>query len=187
MTDHLDPYPREQIDRWPLHDARQELLEEIVSKPGAGNAALSTRLLVPIGIVAAIALIVGGAWFGVSGDDDSSDEQTVAATSNDPTAVDATSASTTEPTDEPVEKTRRRERREEIRAREVRIGKVRLLGDCARELTLRDLRRLRVQAQDVERARRHLDRRRGKHDAFVVDTKDCVVAFREVPRPLKKR
>ena len=28
-----DPHPRTQIDLWPLHDARQELLEEIVSNP----------------------------------------------------------------------------------------------------------------------------------------------------------
>lgn len=180
MTDHLDPYPREQIDRWPLHDARQELLEEIVSQPGAGNAAPFTRLLVPIGIAAVIALIVGGAWFVVGGDNDSSDEQTVAAASDDPTAVDATTAGTTETTDAPAEKTRPRERREGVRLTGVRVGKVRLLGDCARfePVALDELRRLRVRADNVERYRR------GQVDTYVVDhTKKCRLVFRAVPRP----
>jgi hypothetical protein len=109
-----DPHPREQIDLWPLHDARQELLEEIVSQPGPGNAAAASarRFLVPVGIAAAIAVVAGAAWFVVSDDDPSADkdDQVVAssesptqpAESSDAVATDDTSASTpAAPTDQP--------------------------------------------------------------------------------------
>lgn len=92
-----DPHPREQIDLWPLHDARQELLEEIVSQPGAGNSAASSnrRFLVPVAIAAAVALVAGGAWFVVAGDDgDQADDQVAASTDT---------ATTEEPSDEPIE------------------------------------------------------------------------------------
>lgn len=109
-----DPHPREQIDLWPLHDARQELLEEIVSQPGAGNSAASSnrRFLVPVAIAAAVALVAGGAWFVVAGDDgDQADDQVVA--SNDaqspsedgtdgPTQATDTATPPEEPTDEPT-------------------------------------------------------------------------------------
>ena len=58
-----DPHPRTQIDLWPLHDARQELLEEIVSQPGPGESPARTKILLSVvGIAAALALVVGGAW-----------------------------------------------------------------------------------------------------------------------------
>lgn len=94
-----DPHPREQIDLWPLHDARQELLEEIVSQPGPGSTARppTRRVLVPVGIVAALALVAGGAWFAISaGDDDHTADETVAAPSVESTAVESTT--TTDPT-----------------------------------------------------------------------------------------
>lgn len=103
-----DPHPRDQIDLWPLHDARQELLEEIVSQPGPGNASAPStrRFLVPVGIAAAIALVAGGAWFVVSSDDDKDDDQVVAS-SDSPTdsrddATDPSSEETREPS-EPAE------------------------------------------------------------------------------------
>ena len=104
-----DPHPRTQIDLWPLHDARQELLEEIVSQPGPGNAAAPSnrRVLVPIGIAAAIALVAGGAWFAVTSDESGGDDQVVA--SSDPTETsDRASDPATEPSDvssEPTEPT----------------------------------------------------------------------------------
>jgi hypothetical protein len=110
-----DPHPREQIDLWPLHDARQELLEEIVSQPGPGQYSLNRRFLVPVGIAAAVALVAGGAWFVVAGDDgDQADDQVVASTdSQSPSedgidgttaATEATDTATTEePSDEPTE------------------------------------------------------------------------------------
>jgi hypothetical protein len=113
-----DPHPREQIDLWPLHDARQELLEEIVSQPGPGNTAAPSarRFLVPVGIAAAVALLAGGGWLVVSGDDDGADDRVVASTdakasagaSSDPAADDtdvteATDTTTEAPTDEPSE------------------------------------------------------------------------------------
>ncbi len=112
-----DPHPRTQIDLWPLHDARQELLEEIVSQPRPGNAAAPSarRILVPVGIAAAIALVAGGAWFVVSSDDSSAgkDDQVVAA-SDSPTDTDtdsdnnggtevATDPTTADVTTEPAE------------------------------------------------------------------------------------
>lgn len=108
-----DPHPREQIDLWPLHDARQELLEEIVSQPGAGNSAASSnrRFLVPVAIAAAVALVAGGAWFVVAGDDgDQADDQVVASNDAQSPSEDGTDGTTEatdtatpeEPTDEPT-------------------------------------------------------------------------------------
>jgi hypothetical protein len=112
-----DPHPREQIDLWPLHDARQELLEEIVSHPGPGNTAAPSarRFLVPVGIAAAIAIVAGTAWFVVSDDDPSGDrddrivassespqQPTESTESSDAVATDDTSASPPPaPTDQP--------------------------------------------------------------------------------------
>jgi len=109
-----DPHPREQIDLWPLRDARQELLEEIVSQPGPGNAAPSARrFLVPVGIAAAIALLAAGGWLVVSSDDDAADDRVVASSdadttndaSSDPAAdvTEATDTTTEAPSDEPPE------------------------------------------------------------------------------------
>ena len=75
-----DPHPRDQIDLWPLHDARQELLEEIVSQPGPGQSAPVRRILIPVGLAAAVALVIGVAWVAVSSDDPGrgKDDQVVA-------------------------------------------------------------------------------------------------------------
>ncbi len=99
-----DPHPREQIDLWPLHDARQELLEEIVSQPGPGNAAPSARrFLLPVGIAAALAIVAGGAWLVVSDDDPSGDtDQQIVASSDSPgddsDATDGTEDVASDPT-----------------------------------------------------------------------------------------
>ncbi len=95
-----DPHPRTQIDLWPLHDARQELLEEIVSQPGAGNTAPSARrVLIPAGIAAAIALVIGVAWGAVSSDDDSGNDDQVVASSESAESSDRASDPATEPSD----------------------------------------------------------------------------------------
>ena len=131
-----DPHPREQIDLWPLHDARQELLEEIVSQAGPGDSpARSKVLLTVVGIAAALALVAGGAW-AVTNDGsgtDNNDDQVVAATSDDPAptavATDPTSAATTEATaEETTEPTK--PRRDGVRRKGVRIGDVRTLREC---------------------------------------------------------
>jgi len=103
-----DPHPREQIDVWPLHDARQALLEEIVSQPGPGQSPATRRFLLPVGIAAAIALVAGGAWFVVSTDDSGGKDDQLVASSDSPSvdgstdeATDATTDATT--TDEPSE------------------------------------------------------------------------------------
>ncbi|KAA1421565.1 hypothetical protein F0U44_04580 [Nocardioides humilatus] len=137
MIDHPDPYPREQIDVWPLHEARQELLEEIVSQPGQPTS--TRRIMVPVGIAAALLLVVGGAWAAISagGDSDRKEDSTVAAASVDPTASDPTaptSDATTAPTTEPTKKPRHPRG---IRLNGVRIGKVNSLDECLR--TLRQL------------------------------------------------
>ncbi len=100
-----DPHPRDQIDLWPLHDARQELLEEIVSQPGPGNASAPStrRFLVPVGIAAAIALVAGGAWFVVSSDDDKDDDQIVASSDSPTDSPDDATDPSSEETDEPSE------------------------------------------------------------------------------------
>ncbi|WP_183095031.1 hypothetical protein [Nocardioides stalactiti] len=146
MTDHpplgadplagRDPYPRDLFDVWPLHDARAELLEEIVSQPGAASTASpSRRVLVPVGIVAALALVAGGAWAAVTaGGDDGDGDRTVAASSVEATASDPTSAPdptdepATEPTEEPTTEP------DDVRRADVRIGKVSTLRECARLL-----------------------------------------------------
>ena len=108
-----DPHPREQIDLWPLHDARQELLEEIVSQPGAGRPATTSRtsgrrFMVPVGIAAAIALVAGGAWFVVSSDDEQDQDQVVAssdATTDDTEVAVDPSAVATEEHSQPADPT----------------------------------------------------------------------------------
>lgn len=100
-----DPHPREQIDLWPLHDARQELLEEIVSQPGPGNASAPStrRFLVPVGVAAAVALVAGGAWFVVSSDDNKEDDQVVASSDSPTDSPDDATDPSTEQADEPSE------------------------------------------------------------------------------------
>jgi len=93
-----DPHPREQIDVWPLHDARQELLEEIVSQSGPGQSPATRRFLLPVGIAAAIALVAGGAWFVVSTDDSGGKDDQLVASSDSP-SVDGTDGSTDEASD----------------------------------------------------------------------------------------
>lgn len=131
-----DPHPREQIDLWPLHDARQELLEEIVSQAGPGESpARSKVLLSVVGIAAALALVAGGAWAVTSGDSDDggNDDQVVAATSDDPDPTEATDPTstttevTTEATEEPTKEPRRQD---DVRRKGVRIGSIRTLREC---------------------------------------------------------
>lgn len=95
-----NPHPREQIDLWPLHDARQDLLEEIVSQPGPGQSTSARRFAVPIGIAAALAIVGGGVWFVVATDDDSSGGKgdQIAASSEAPT--DSTDGTTDDSTDD---------------------------------------------------------------------------------------
>ena len=139
-----DPHPREQIDLWPLHDARQELLEEIVSQAGESPArsARSRALLSAVGIAAVLALVVGGAWAvtndGSDGSDGGGGEAQVAASSDgtasseeasDPTepTTEATPTETTEPTKEPRQ-------RDDVRRNGVRIGGVRTLRECLADI-----------------------------------------------------
>ncbi|MDZ5619922.1 hypothetical protein [Nocardioides bizhenqiangii] len=169
-----DPHPREQIDLWPLHDARQALLEEIVSQPGAGSTAApaARRVLIPVGIAAAIALVVGGAWFAVSGDDSGGeDDQVVAATSEERTASEPTTEPTTEattPTSEPT-KDRRRDKQPEVRLNGVEIGRVASLNKCLRVLDHLD-------AEEVEALRLRASRRKGGA-RYVVRLADQDVRF----------
>lgn len=108
MTDPLrgrDPYPQEQLQLVDLHRERAELLEEIVSTPGPGQTATParTRVLLAVGIAAALVIVGGGVWFATSSGDDSGDD-TVAAATSSPTAGDTATdpaASETTPTDEP--------------------------------------------------------------------------------------
>jgi hypothetical protein len=126
-----DPHPRTQIDLWPLHDARRELLEEIVSQTGpGGTAAPSTRrFLLPIGVAAAIALVAGGAWLVVSDGDSAGDEDgrvvasSASADGTDGVTDDATDAATApEATETPGA--------ERIPADELRKGDVLAPGQC---------------------------------------------------------
>lgn len=100
-----DPHPRDQIDLWPLHDARQELLEEIVSQPGPGNtsAPSARRFLVPVGIAATVALIAGGAWFVVGSDEDKDDDQIVASSDSSTDSPDDEADPSADDTGEPSE------------------------------------------------------------------------------------
>jgi hypothetical protein len=143
MIDQPDPYPRELLDVWPLHDARQELLEEIVSQPGNGQTS-TRRIVVPVGIAAALLLVVGGAWAAISaGGNDQKDDDTVAAsvvsTAVDPTSEPATgstgataSDTATAPTDKP--------RHDGVRRGGGRTGRavtLRNLEQCLRTLSTR--------------------------------------------------
>jgi hypothetical protein len=136
-----DPHPREQIDLWPLHDARQELLEEIVSQAGPGESpartARSRVLLTVVGIAAALALVAGGAWAVTSGDSDDggrNDDQ-VAASSDDAAPTDVATDPSTAPsaeatTEATADRTTEPRRRNGDRHRGVRIGNVRTLREC---------------------------------------------------------
>jgi hypothetical protein len=169
-----DPHPREQIDLWPLHDARQELLEEIVSQPGPGGSAGRHKILLSVvGIAAALALVAGGAWAVTRDDaDGGKDDQVVAAQSSDATATETPTATTTTTTEPP----RKRRRGDDVRLNGVRVGKVRVLGDCHRNLssrlvTLRELQRL-----------PRLRNRPGDRWAYVIKRKgECRVVFERVP------
>src|SRR5689334_720057 len=159
-----DPHPREQIDLWPLHDARQELLEEIVSQ-SAESSTRTRMVLSVVGIAAVLALVVGGAW-AVTSDgsgDGKDDDQVAAATSATPTSdpatdtasdpaqptTEATATETAEPTQEPRQ-------RDGLRRKGVKIGSVRTLRECRVELD---------RATDRKGQLRRLDRviKRGKH------------------------
>ena len=137
-----DPHPREQIDFWPLHDARQELLEEIVSQAGPGESPARTKILLSVvGIAAALALVVGGAW-AVTNDGsgkDGNDDQLAAATSDDPAptdvATDPTTAATTEVTaTATAEPTKEPRQKDGVRRKGIRIGNVRTLRECLVEI-----------------------------------------------------
>ena len=122
-----DPHPRERVDLWPLHDARQELLEEIVSQPGPGQSTDRSKVLLPVvGVAAALALVAGGAWAATGGSGGSGErgdgrDDVVAATSDDPA---------TETTATTIERMRK-DRPREVRLEGVTIGTVETLGRCA--------------------------------------------------------
>lgn len=105
MTDHhedplagRDAYPQHQIDHLRLHPARQELLEEIVSTSGPSTDARSgRRLLVPIGIAAAIAVVAGGIWLVTADNGDDDADPQVAASPLPSASAEPTSAPTTQP------------------------------------------------------------------------------------------
>lgn len=149
-----DPHPREQIDVWPLHDARQELLEEIVSQTGESPARRRV-LLSTAGIAAALALVVGGAWAvtndGSDGSGGDRDDAQVAASSDGPGPSDEASDPTgstespesTEPTTEvtateTAEPTKEPRRRDDVRRTGVRIGDVRTLRECLTDIKTLD-------------------------------------------------
>lgn len=90
----LDPYPRELIDTLALHPERADLLEDIVSTPSpASPGPTRTRVLLALGVAAAIA-IIGGGWFLASGTG-GHDETPVAAASTAPTTTPSATASST--------------------------------------------------------------------------------------------
>ena len=156
MIDLPDPYPRELIDVWPLHDARQELLEEIVSQPGPEQSPSTLRILVPVGIAAALLLVVGGAWAAISAGGDGKKDSDLAAasvvsTADDPTTT-PTSAATA--TDAPSADTTRKPRHDGA-------GRHRLPN---RAVTLRNLEQcLHSLSRRVDGPRDHLRLRRLEH------------------------
>ncbi|GAB2973731.1 hypothetical protein [Nocardioides montaniterrae] len=87
----LDPYPRELIDAFGLHQERADLLEEIVSTPSPARqpSPTRTRVLLALGVAAALAIIGGGAWAITSGDHARDDTNVAAAptTSTTPSAT----------------------------------------------------------------------------------------------------
>lgn len=119
----LDPYPRERIDG--LHAERADLLEEIVSTPGPGKQPMSARkVLLPIGIAAALAIVGGGVWFATGDDDAATDDAPVAAASStapDPTEPD--DAATTDETGE-TEPSETASPSDDVRVGGVQVGKV---------------------------------------------------------------
>lgn len=134
MTDHppdplagRDPYPREQIDVLGLHRERADLLEEIVSTPSAGPASTRTKVLLPVGIAAALAVVGGGIWFATSGDDESGNDPVVAAsTTPEPTEPDAA-----EPTGD-AEPTDQASQSDDVRTGGVQVGEVGELDEAKR-------------------------------------------------------
>lgn len=147
MTDPLDPlagkdpYPRQQIDLLGLHRERAELLEEIVSTPGPGKPAPSTRakVLLPIGIAAALAIVGGGVWFASSGDPSGGDDPVVAAS----TTPDVTEQ---DPADERSEQASPEQASpdeatpgegDDVRVGGVRVGEVLSVKDCDHALRSR--------------------------------------------------
>ncbi len=142
-----DPFPRHEIDVLALHDARRDLLEEIVSTPGASSPTTSTgRALVAVGIAAALLLVLGGAWFATggigSGDDPTVASGPTADATVDEAVPDDESSAPTAP-DEPVEPDD-----SDVRVDGVEVGRVvplhkcRLLLEDDRPLTLKRLQRL---------------------------------------------
>lgn len=166
----LDRHPRTQIDLWPLHDARQELLEEIVSQPGPGAPAGRTKVLLSVvGVAAALALVVGGAWAVTQDDEGGSDrDQVVAASSDEPAPSEpAPSEVTTEPE---AERTKDRERGRVLRLRRngVSIGSVASMDKC-----LRELRRLDVSTLEELRLRKDGPRRKDGRYVIYLAGKDA--------------
>jgi hypothetical protein len=163
-----DPHPREQIDLWPLHDARQELLEEIVSQAGPGESPARTKVLLSVvGIAAALALVGGGAWAVTSGDGDGdrNDDQVAAATSDAPAPTDVATDPTTAPTTEATaEETKEPRRQDEVRKRGVRIGNIRTLRECLADIGRVESGKGRVRLEKLSR--------RGKDDWMVYVVRD---------------
>lgn len=122
----LDPYPRDVIDTIALHQERADLLEEIVSTPGPGKQPMParTRVLLSIGIAAALAIIAGGGWFLLGGDDNGHDAAPVA-------TAPQTTAPATPPTATPT-------KGDKVRPRGVGVGKVGTLAHCRAALSRRD-------------------------------------------------
>jgi hypothetical protein len=96
----LDPYPRERIEG--LHQERAQLLEEIVSTPGPGKQPASTRskVLLAVGVAAALVIVGGGGWLlgNAESDDGSGDRLTAAgststSTSSSPSSPESPSSS----------------------------------------------------------------------------------------------
>jgi len=86
-----DPYPRTLVDTLGLDLARLDLLEEIVSTPGPTRQPTSTRtrVLIALGVAAALVIIGGGTWALTSGDHARDDTHVAAApvTSTAPSAT----------------------------------------------------------------------------------------------------
>jgi len=156
MIDRPDPYPRELIDVWPLHDARRELLEEIVSQPGPAQSPSTRRILVPVGIAAALLLVVGGAWAAISAGGADKQVSDLAAASGTSRADDPTTAPTSAATatDEPSTDPTRKPRHDGKRGHRVpdRAVTLRNLEQCLHSLSRR-----------IDGPRDHLRLRRLEH------------------------
>ncbi|GAB4013965.1 hypothetical protein [Nocardioides ultimimeridianus] len=91
----LDPYPRDLIDTLGLHPEHADLLEDIVSTPGPTPTAARTRVLLAIGIAAAVA-IIGGGWLlaSTNGDGDSTPVAAASATTSPASTATSTPSAT---------------------------------------------------------------------------------------------